>query len=188
MLDSNTSGTPDAAIRYGVAVANLEAGKIEAAQSIIEALLRENPGRITYQVTLADVLTKRKQYDQAIELMSKALSRNPRNYPITYALATAHYEAGNGRQAAELFGQLTQRFPSYVNLWLNLSDAEGLARDIVGVHRARAEYDILMGDLEAAGRQLREALNKVPPGTPVREIVTQRLTQVTKALEQQRQQ
>lgn len=187
MLDNKTTDAPDAAIQYGIAVADMEAGNIKSAQSILETLLRDNPGRITYQVTLADVLIKRKQYDQAIDLMDKALSRNPRNYPITYTLATAHYEAGNGRQAAELFSQLTQRFPSYVNLWLKLSDAEGLARNIVGVHRARAEYEILMGDLLAAARQLREAQNKVPPGTPVREIVSQRLSQVTKALEEQRQ-
>jgi predicted Zn-dependent protease len=61
-----------------------------------------------------------------------------------------------------------------------------LARNIVGVHRARAEYDILMGDLEAAQRQLRQAQERLPAGAPLRQIVTERLSQVSERLNQRR--
>lgn len=183
------SDLPEPAARYGLAVAKLQADDDPAgAEKILRKLLDEHPGRITFQVTLAETLTQKGDMDGAITLMESALRRNPGNYPITYQLAASHYDAGHAQRAAELYGKLTENYPQNANLWQKLSDAEGQARNIVGVHRARAEYYILMGDLEAAVRQLREAQSKVPQGTPVREIVTQRLSQVTEALEQQRRQ
>lgn len=171
---------------YGLAVAHLRADQPAQAESILRDLLDETPGRITYQVTLAEAQMKNGKVDEAIALMQSALHRNPGNYPILYQLAAAQYEAGHAQQAADLYTQLTNQYPDSVDLWQKLADAEGQARNIVGVHRARAEYYILMGDLEAARRQLQEAQSKVPPGTPVREIVSQRLSQVTDALAQRR--
>ena len=59
-----------------------------------------------------------------------------------------------------------------------------MARNIVGVHRARAEYDILMGDLEAAQRQLRQAQERVQPNTPLRQVISERLSEVSRRLNQ----
>ena len=119
-------------------------------------------------------------------LLSEALSRNPGNYPITDMLALLETAAGNGERAAEHLHRLTRELPKKEHLWLRLAEAEGLARNIVGVHRARAEYDILMGDLEAAQRQLRQAQEKLPAGAPLRQIVTERLSQVSERLNQRR--
>ena len=69
-----------------------------------------------------------------------------------------------------------------IRRWLKLAEAEGMARNIVGVHRARAEYDVLMGDLESAERQLRQAQEKLPAGAPQRQIVTERLAEITSRL------
>nr|WP_227546079.1 M48 family metalloprotease [Marinobacter fonticola] len=176
----------EAAARYGLAVAYLRAEEPAKAETILRELLGSNPGRITFQVSLAEALLMSGKTDEAIQLLESALHRNPGNYPILYQLAAAHYEAGHAQRAADLYTQLTNTFPESLDLWQKLSDAEGQARNIVGVHRARAEYYILVGDLEAARRQLQEAQNKVPPGTPVREIVSQRLSQVSEALAQRR--
>lgn len=179
-------GMAESAARYGLAVAHLRADQPVKAEAILRKLLDETPGRITYQVSLAEALMANGKVDESIALMESALHRNPGNYPILYQLASAHYKAGHAQRAADLYAQLTNKFPDNIDLWQKLADAEGQARNIVGVHRARAEYYILMGDLEAARRQLQEAQNKVPPGTPVREIVTQRLSQVSEALAQRR--
>jgi predicted Zn-dependent protease len=184
-LDRSDTEKPDA-IRYGLAVAWLRSGNHSKAVAELERLLDGTPGRITYQVTLGEALIEQDKLDEARRLLSEALSRNPENYPITDMLARVETAAGNGERAAEYLHRLTRELPKKEHLWLRLAEAEGLARNIVGVHRARAEYDILMGDLEAAQRQLRQAQEKLTAGAPLRQIVTERLSQVSERLDQRR--
>ncbi|MBD3656266.1 MULTISPECIES: M48 family metalloprotease [Marinobacter] len=173
------------AIRYGMAYARLEAGQAAEAEAVLRELLASQPGRITYQVTLAEALIARDKHAEARSLLTAALDRNPGNYPITDTLARLEIAAGNGTRAADYLSGLTRDYPQRDDLWLRLAEAEGMARDIVGVHRARAEYDILLGDLEAAQRQLRQAQEKIPPGAPLRQVVTERLSEVSGQLAQQ---
>lgn len=183
----NKSGAQDnEAIRYGLAVAYLNNNQFEKAANIINELLASNPGRITLQVTLAEIRIQENRLDEARTLLKDALSRNPGNYPITSTLADVEIAAGNGTQAAEYLKQLTRRMPQQEYLWLRLAEAEGMARNIVGVHRARAEYDALMGDLESAQRQLRQAQEKLPAGSAQRQIVSERLGEITGRLQTRR--
>lgn len=184
-LNRSDTEKPDA-IRYGLAVALLRDGNQSEAIVELERLLDGTPGRITYQVTLAEALIEQDKLNEARGLLSEALSRNPGNYPITDMLAHLETAAGNGERAAEHLHRLTRELPKKEHLWLRLAEAEGLARNIVGVHRARAEYDILMGDLEAAQRQLRQAQERLPAGAPLRQVVTERLSQVSERLNQRR--
>lgn len=171
------------AIRYGLAVAYLNNNQFEKAANIINELLASNPGRITLQVTLAEIRIQQNKLDEARSLLKDALSRNPGNYPITSTLADVEIAAGNGTQATEYLNQLTRRMPQQDYLWLRLAEAEGMARNIVGVHRARAEYDALMGDLESAQRQLRQAQEKLPAGSAQRQVVSERLGEITSRLQ-----
>lgn len=152
------------AVRYGLAVAYQENNQPEKSIALLEELLGQNPGRITFQVTLADVLTGQNGH-RRLEHCLRTPARNPENYPIMHSLAEAELADGNGATAAEILTQLTRMLPGQENLWLRLAEAEGMARNIVGVHRARAEYDALMGNLEAAQRQLRQAQEKLPAGS-----------------------
>ncbi|SHK44873.1 Putative Zn-dependent protease, contains TPR repeats [Marinobacter antarcticus] len=174
------------AIRYGLAVAYLNNNQFEKAANIINELLASNPGRITLQVTLAEIRIQQNRLDEARSLLKDALSRNPGNYPITSTLADVEIAAGNGTQATEYLKQLTRRMPQQDYLWLRLAEAEGMARNIVGVHRARAEYDALMGDLESAQRQLRQAQEKLPTGSAQRQVVSERLGEITSRLQTRR--
>lgn len=184
-LDRSDTEKPDA-VRYGLAVALQHSGDYTEASSELERLLESAPGRITYQVTLAEVMIEQGRLEQARSILEEALERNPGNYPITDMLARVETEDGNGKRAADYLHQLTRELPQKEHLWLRLAEAEGMARNIVGVHRARAEHDILMGDLEAAQRQLRQAQERLPAGAPLRQAVTERLSQVSARLNQQR--
>jgi len=176
------------AIRYGLAVAYQENRQYDQAREILEQLLADNPGRITFQATLADILMDEQQYGAAREILSQALNRNPGNYPLTYALALLETRDGNGAKAADLWRDLTRRHPNQEQLWLRLAEAQGIARNIVGVHRARAEYYELMGDLESAQRQLRQAQQILPAGSAERQVVNERLDDITRLRQQQQQQ
>ena len=180
-LENPDSGRREAA-RYGLAVALLANEDAGRARKTLEELLADNPHRITYQVTLAEALQVQGKLAEARNLMETALRRNPGNYPITDRLAHIEIQAGNGSQAANYLNTLTREFPQRADLWLRLAEAEGMARNIVGVHRARAEYDILMGDLEAAQRQLRQAQERVPDSTPLRQVISERLAEVGRRL------
>ncbi|MFW5824334.1 MAG: M48 family metalloprotease [Marinobacter sp.] len=173
-----------AAARYGLAVALLAEDQVDRARQLLQGLLDDNPHRITYQVTLAEALQEQGKLDEARELMQTALQRNPGNYPITDRLAHIETEAGNGSRAADHLRTLTRDYPERENLWLRLAEAEGMARNIVGVHRARAEYDILMGDLEAAQKQLQRAQERVAPEAPLRQVISERLLEVRRRLSQ----
>lgn len=180
-LENPGAGRKEAA-RYGLAVALLANEEAARARKLLEELLDNNPHRITYQVTLAEALQAQGELGQARSLMETALRRNPGNYPITDRLARIEIEASNGSQAANYLSTLTRQYPSRADLWLRLAEAEGMARNIVGVHRARAEYDILMGDLEAAQRQLRQAQERVPESAPLRQVISERLAEVGRRL------
>lgn len=173
-------------LRYGLAVALLKNNQPKQAELELRQLLENNPWRITYMVTLAETLVDQGALDDARKIMLSALERNPGNYPITDTLASIEIKAGNAERAVDHLKQLTRELPNREYLWLQLAEAEGMARNIVGVHRARAEYDILIGDLEAAVRQLRQAQEILPAGTPARQAVTERLSEVSSALRAQR--
>ena len=181
-----SEGPDDEPARYGLSVALLQADQPSDAEAELRRLLESSPHRITYLVTLAEALRVQGELDEARNIMQSALNRNPGNYPITEQLAAIEIDAGNAERAVEHLKRLTRELPNQEHLWLKLAEAEGMARNIVGVHRARAEYDILIGDLEAAVRQLRQAQEKLPAGTPVRQVVTERLSEVSTALNQQR--
>lgn len=174
------------AIRYGLAVAYMEDGQNSKAESLLNELLQANPGRITFQVTLAQSLIAAKRLTDARAMLVKALARNPGNYPISYTLAQLELASDNGAAAADLLSQMARNKPQQEHLWLQLAEAEGMARNIVGVHQARAEYDALMGDLESAQRQLRQAQEKLPAGSPLRQVVTERLSAITAMLSARR--
>lgn len=174
------------AIRYGLAAAYFYNDQFNEAASILNDLLNNNPGRITLQVTLAEVWIQQDKLSEARQLLKEALSRNPGNYPITSTLADVEVAAGNGTRAAEYLTLLTRRMPQQESLWLRLAEAEGMARNIVGVHRARAEYDALIGDLESSQRQLRQAQEKLPAGSAQRQVVSERLSEITSRLRARR--
>lgn len=168
--------------QYGLAVAHLGNKEPQKAEAILQKLLITQPNRITFQVTLAEALLEQKKTADARAVLEVALVRNPDNFPITDALATVEMAAGQSSAAAGYLQRLTRQHPQNEEFWLRLADAQGQARNIVGVHRAKAEYYILLGDLEAAQRQLREAQEKIAPGTPLRQVITERLSAVSAAL------
>ncbi len=176
------------AIRYGLAVAYHEARQYQKAEKILRELLTANPGRITFQVSLAEVLISQERYDEARGILQAALSRNPRNYPISVMLASAEIGDGNGAAAASVLRDLSRQHPDREHLWLRLAEAEGMARNIVGVHRARAEYEILMGDWRSAQRQLRQAQELLPAGSTERQVINQRLGDIADRQQEARRQ
>jgi len=177
-VKKDTEGKNQPAI-YGYAVALIAAGKPEQAHEQLQKLLDIQSNRITYLVTDGEALIAAGKYEAARQLLTESLKRNPGNAAILDQLARLEMADNNPSLATGYLQQLTRDFKRDAQLWLRLADAQGKAREIVGVHRARAEYDILMGDFESAARQLAEAQTKTSVGSPERQVISQRLNDVT---------
>ena len=73
---------------------------------------------------------------------------------------------------------LSRQRPQDPSIWYQLAEVRGLAGNIAGVHRARAEYFILIGALENAQRQLNFAEKLLQKDVKQLAIVKQRLLEI----------
>lgn len=151
----NTS--PDAS-QYGLVLAYTGAGQFEAARTALKPLLDKDPSRITYQLAATDIEVAAEHFKPAISSLEKLLAANPDNYPVNIRYAEATMKAGLYAQSADLLNKYTRKRPSDDYVWYLLAEVNGLNGNILGVHRARAEYFILNGIYDKAQIQLRNAL------------------------------
>ena len=68
--------------------------------------------------------------------------------------------------------------PNDPGLWYLLAEVQGLAGNIVGLHRSRAEYFILINALDAAERQLTYAQNGVGSDFTTSSLINQRMRDI----------
>ena len=145
-------------IRYGLALAYLKSNRFKDALAQIDQVIEDNPYRITYQATKAEILIAAAEYEQATVMLEKALDITPLNFPLSIYYAEALLRLNHPAKAKKVLEeQLTlNRDKPYI--WYLLSETSGRAGDILNVHRARAEYLYLNGRVDQATQQLEYAL------------------------------
>lgn len=151
------SGVNGEARRYGVVIALTALDRWQEADQQLAPLLKDDSGRIAYQLAKADILAGQKRYNDAIALLQNQLAIAPNNYPYTVKLAEIFQLDNRFEEADQVLSQQTRHRPDDPNLWYQLAEVRGLAGNILGVHIARAEYFILQAQFERAKMQLRYA-------------------------------
>ncbi len=146
------------ASHYGLALALTEARQLDQAREALQPLLEKAPDNIIYQLADIDIDAKAHQYDQALDKLRKLMQRHPNNLPANTRYAEVLMESGNYVQSEAVLEDLTKQRPNDDYLWYLLAEVHGLAGNILGVHKARAEYFILNGIYDKANRQLENAL------------------------------
>ena len=146
------------ASRYGLVLALTNAGRLDEGQQQLDKLLASDPLQIPYQIAQADLWLQHKQPQKAKKLLQRQLRYNPGNYPLTMNLYEALISTGETLAAAQLLSTHIKYRPSDPHIWYELAEIRGLTGDIIGVHRARAEYFLLMGAPDTAITQLGYAL------------------------------
>ena len=71
-------------------------------------------------------------------------------YPLRMLQADALWKSHQYQSSALVLTNLSKDRPDDPSIWYQLAEVRGLAGNISGVHRARAEYFILIGALENA--------------------------------------
>ncbi|NKB31916.1 MAG: M48 family metalloprotease [Pseudomonadales bacterium] len=158
LLDESTSDFTRDTNRYGLVIAYYENEQYAAASRTLLPLLDKDPNRISYVVTMAEILTEQNEPRQAMEFLSRHLEINPNNHALTMAYATALIEARSYTAAAEMLEAHAAIRESDHHLWYQLAETWGQAGNISKVHQARAEYFMLMYDFRSAREQLQFAL------------------------------
>lgn len=148
---------PDAD-QYGLVLALTANGDYREAQQRLDTLRESSPGELCYLIAQAELDISSGQLQQAITLLNNALALAPGNHPLTMTLADALLKANQPHRAEQILKAHSARKPNDPYVWYLLAETHGLAGNIIGVHRARAEYFVLNGVLDRATRQLGYAL------------------------------
>ena len=142
------------AAQYGLALAQTDAGQFDNSMQNIMRLREKYPQKIAFMLAEADLHVRAERYDSAQAVLEAALVTSPNNYPLTMAYAEVLMNDKKPLQAVVLLTSMSQSRPNDQDVWYLLAEAHGLAQDIIGVHQARAEYFVLVGNFDQAIKQL----------------------------------
>ncbi|XOV87471.1 MAG: M48 family metalloprotease [Pseudomonadota bacterium] len=174
------------AAEYGLALALTEAGQHDRAMGLIQSLKSRYPGKLAFVLAEAELHVRAERYDIANDILSRALAISPGNYPLSMAYADALLKSGQAGRAEAVLVPLTTTRPNDVNLWYLLAETYGLANNIVGVHEARAEYFVLVGNLDQAITQLGYAIPLVNDNFQQKSRIRARIEQIHAMRQKQR--
>lgn len=144
--------------QYGLVLALTAAGDFAEAQNQLTPLRDTSPMEMSYLIAQSELYTASGRNEEAVKIVDRALSINPGNHPLTMTLANALIKSDQAHRAESLLENHAVRRPNDPFVWYLLAETHGLAGNIVGVHRARAEFFVLNGVLDRAARQLSYAL------------------------------
>ena len=182
MFRSQLEGSPRSreAALYGLTIALTAAGRPREAALTLDGLWSEDRSRIEYVLANADIKLAMGQPEAAAEALAKRLKLSPGNHPLTMAYSFALQQAGQAHLAEEVLVDQSRRQPQDPALWYLLAEVQGLSGNILGLHRSRAEYFILVGNLDAAQRQLNYALQLANADFTTAAQINERLGQIRK--------
>lgn len=180
MFRGQLEGTPRSreAATYGLVLALTKAGRADEAALALDDIWSGDSDRIEYVLADADISLARGEPGIAAQKLAARLRLSPGNHPLTMAYAHALQQGGQAYLAEELLLAQTRRRPNDPFLWYQLAEVQGLSGNIVGLHQSRAEYFIMVGNLDAAQRQLTYALQLIGDDFTTSAQVNERLSQV----------
>lgn len=146
-----------AAAQYGLALALSRAGRHDEAVPMADALFASAPDRLLFVAAYAEFLTAAGEYDQALTLLERQLLLNPDNPPLAMLYADALMKNEEYDIAEQVLKRQSDLRPNDIDVWYQLAEVSGKAGDIVGVHRARAEFFALHGAYHRAIQHLEYA-------------------------------
>lgn len=172
---------------YGLVLARTRNGDTAGARAALPSLKSRTSNHAMVAVAEADIAAKEQDWDQATKILREALAQQSRSHPLNVRLAEILMEAGRYSECEALLVEHVKRHPNNAYVWYLLAEVHGLAGHILDVHKARAEYFLLMGLYDKAEIQLRNALRLIDEKDfQARARIDQRLLDVRKTRESSR--
>jgi len=163
---------------YGLALAHIDNNALDEAEVALKKASQRQPNHIAFLIASAQIDSERGNHDLALTKLRNRLALSPGNHPLTIAYGDALWRAELPHISAQVLSEHSKRRPEDPGIWYRLAEVQGLAGDIVGLHRSRAEYFILVGALDAAQNQLNYALNLVKNNFTESELINERIRDV----------
>ncbi len=88
-LQKDKTENERSALNYGLAIAYQRRGEYGPAHRLLTALLREEPGRVTYQLQIANLDLERKEYESALTRLADLYHSFPGNHAIAMQYSEA---------------------------------------------------------------------------------------------------
>lgn len=171
LLEDNSN---DEALQYGLALALMKNDNLSEAGIVLEKLLEKDANNIFYNLAYVDWDFYKNNLTDASQRISRLLNIYPDNYPLTKSYVDLLVKEKNYQAAAKVIDKLSRIRASDPDIWFQASEVKGLARDIVGVHQAKAEYLALIGNYDGALEQLKYAREKAGNSYQQVTIINQR--------------
>lgn len=153
-----SSGTKLIGERYGLVLSYMENKEYKAAMRLLKVLQKDDPTRIAYAVTEAELEFASENYEKAKKVLEAALDIHPNNYPLSIIYAETLIRNKQIGEAIYLLQTLSMNEQKDPYVWRRLAEAHGLKGQHLGAYRAKAEYFFLYGLNEQALIQLKYAL------------------------------
>lgn len=172
--------------RYGLVLAFTADRQYAAATEYLAPLLAKYPHHPLLLIAQSRIDAASHQLQRAVDIITAALRRSPGHYPLMAHYSELLIADGKVQQAAQLLQTLSKQRYFDPHVWYLLAEAQGLAGNIIGLHQARAEYFMLIGEFARANRQLSRALTLIPANSPQATQVNARLLAMNKIKEREK--
>ncbi len=142
------------AAEYGLVLTHTALGDYQIARKHLRQLIKRSPNRLAYQLADIEITREEEEFELAIDKTKSLLKYHSDSYPLEISLAETYLKANRFHESELVLEALSISRPNTPYVWFQLAEVRGLAGNISGVHKARAEYFILNGVFDRAREQL----------------------------------
>lgn len=146
--------------QYALALLDLKLNNPQTARTTLQPLLKQYGNNLFIQILHNNIEFALGNRETSIANIRNLLKQNPNNYPLIMALAEMLYQSGQYQEATKILRAESRKQPQNPLIWYMLAETAGLAKDIIGVHTARAEYFFQVGAMDESVRHLEYALEQ----------------------------
>lgn len=144
---------------YGLALASQQVGDYKTAKPILLKLLKGDPDRLLYQITVANLELESGHTEKAVQRYQQTLKLYPGDLVVGQYYAAALILTGKAEQARKFVVSALRderaRTPAMYELWAKAASIAGPAWE---TNEATAELYYMMGHIRPAIDQLQQAL------------------------------
>lgn len=154
-LHDNPNNQP---ARLSLTFALMDKNEFDAARTEIAVLLTKYPQRVDYIIASADIDIAENKPEFALKTLQQALLLNPDSVSLRLYAARAATLSQQGQLSLQWLEPLSHERPEDPMVWQAMMEAHQQQKDGIGVLRARAEFEFLLGQGEKALKDLEQAI------------------------------
>ena len=124
-LEAARSGGPNTKLEVALGAVHFEQGDLEGATTLLQGVLRSEPGNPEANFWMARVHAKKGNQSLALESIRAALERAPTRAYYHYELGLILREAGKAPEAVEAWKQTVKLEPGYADAWEAMGQVYG---------------------------------------------------------------